>query len=439
MVLLLDTFFYHQIETMKSVLIVGLLLFCALTSADFYGPNSAVVTLTPENFEEKVLKSDEAWIIEFYAPWCGHCKRLTPEWEAAAKALKKSSPGVNLGAVDADKHRELGSKYGVEGFPTLKIFGFDKTKPKEYNAGRQQADIIHAAKHALLNLEASKKAGKDTEVDPPAKERVASGFYEGSDVIELYDDNFEAELKKSNAPWLIEFYAPWCGHCKALTPTWKELATAMGGAVRIAAIDADANGNIARKFGVQGFPTIKFFAPGSETGEEYNGGRSLNDLKTYCEQKAEQYPTGPVVVNQWKDQKDFEDNCLSKLLCVTFLFPHLMDTGVAGRNHYIENAVAVAKKFPGTKVAFGWLQGGDHYEFESQLNVNDNYPTFVAIGAKKKVYSKFQGKFETTPIITAIQKLLGSRPVFSAIQKIPTLESDVALWDGKEYVPPSDE
>ena len=58
-----------------------------------------VVELDPKNFPKEVLKSDSVWIVEFYAPWCGHCQRLVPDYTKAAKALKgvvkvKSSPFV---------------------------------------------------------------------------------------------------------------------------------------------------------------------------------------------------------------------------------------------------------------------------------------------------------------------------------------------------------
>lgn len=56
--------------------------------------------------------------LQFYAPWCGHCKSLQPAWDQAAKALKGI---VNIAAVDADAHRSLGSEYGVQGFPTIKL------------------------------------------------------------------------------------------------------------------------------------------------------------------------------------------------------------------------------------------------------------------------------------------------------------------------------
>lgn len=65
-----------------------LLLLGAAGVQCMYSSNSDVVDLTPNNFDKKVIDSDSIWIVEFYAPWCGHCQSLKPEYEKAATALK---------------------------------------------------------------------------------------------------------------------------------------------------------------------------------------------------------------------------------------------------------------------------------------------------------------------------------------------------------------
>lgn len=61
-----------------------------------YSSSDDVIELTANNFDQKVMKSSELWIVEFYAPWCGHCKNLAPEWKKAATALKVSSLHIGL-------------------------------------------------------------------------------------------------------------------------------------------------------------------------------------------------------------------------------------------------------------------------------------------------------------------------------------------------------
>lgn len=89
----------------KKVLLLLSLVVVFNTCEALYGPNSDVVKLTKDNFLKNVVESDDLWFVEFYAPWCGHCKKLTPEWEKAAKALKGV---VKVGAVDATIEKELG-------------------------------------------------------------------------------------------------------------------------------------------------------------------------------------------------------------------------------------------------------------------------------------------------------------------------------------------
>lgn len=80
-----------------------------------------MVELTDGNFESMVLKSEDLWLVEFYAPWCGHCKNLAPHWRSAATELKGK---VKLGALDATVHTVMASRYGVSHFSLFVISTF---------------------------------------------------------------------------------------------------------------------------------------------------------------------------------------------------------------------------------------------------------------------------------------------------------------------------
>lgn len=124
-----------------SLLVCLLLASSALAAAEWGFPEEDdVIVLKESNFDE-AIKKFEFVLVEFYAPWCGHCKKLTPEYAAAAKILKDASPAVPLAKVDATENSALATKYSVQGYPTLKFF--IKGEPIDFNGGRTQAEIVN--------------------------------------------------------------------------------------------------------------------------------------------------------------------------------------------------------------------------------------------------------------------------------------------------------
>ncbi|KAF2096518.1 PDI precursor protein [Rhizodiscina lignyota] len=118
------------------------LLFGAVASA----LASDVLSLHKDDFDE-FIQENNLVLAEFFAPWCGHCKALAPEYEEAATALKEKN--IALAKVDCTEESELCSNYGVEGYPTLKIFrGPDNITP--YGGPRKaQAIISYMTKQSL--------------------------------------------------------------------------------------------------------------------------------------------------------------------------------------------------------------------------------------------------------------------------------------------------
>eukprot|EP00659_Diplonema_papillatum_P012048 gene12048-18611_t len=107
------------------------------------------------------------------------------------------------------------------------------------------------------------------------------------EAVTLTADNFEEIVFKSGKNAIVKFYAPWCGHCKAMAPAWSDLGTEYAGSnVIIGDVDATIHSELGSKYGVSGYPTLKYFT--QETGTEpqdYNGGRSLDDLDTFVKDK----------------------------------------------------------------------------------------------------------------------------------------------------------
>lgn len=98
-----------------------------------------VVDLTPDNFDT-IVNGAKHVLVEFYAPWCGHCKRMTPEFKKLGEVLESDASlksRVVVGKVNADSHRELGTKFGVQGFPTILYFARGKPVTQE-GAGKYE-------------------------------------------------------------------------------------------------------------------------------------------------------------------------------------------------------------------------------------------------------------------------------------------------------------
>jgi protein disulfide-isomerase A1 len=466
-----------------------------------------VLVLTTQNFEE-ALKQYSAVLVEFYAPWCGHCKALAPEFAKAATQLKEQTSDIKLAKVDATVETKLAEQFKVSGYPTLKFFR--EGTPMDYNGGRTADTIVswinkkmgppattlndeesakrlidskdvvvigfftdlesaeakafttaasttddipfgitsnkelfeshkvignhgivlfkkfdegradfegeytsqsiikfigenqlplvvefsqdtaskifggEVKKHLLLFISKSsadfseKKAvvesvakqfkGKslfifvDSDVednerileffgmkkaDVPAfrmihlgeemikykpdssaiTEDTVKAFVEGvlsgtvkphlmsEDVPADWDSkpvkvlvgkNFHEVALDENKAVFVEFYAPWCGHCKQLAPIWDQLGEAYKDHPEIVIAKMDATANELEDVKVQSFPTIKFFPKGASQVVDYNGERTLEGFKKFLESGGKEVPKVDEASEEVDEEKHVE-------------------------------------------------------------------------------------------------------------------------------------
>jgi len=475
----------------------------ARLSAGAVEEEEGVLVLTKANFDG-VIADNSFVLVEFYAPWCGHCKALAPEYAKAAKALADDGSEVKLGKVDATVESELGETYQVRGYPTLKFF--KNGTPVEYTGGRQSADIVNwlkkktgpaavdlkdkdataafiekeevvvvgffkdqesdAAKeflkvagamddlpfaitsesesfadnkmeadgivlfkkfdegrndfdgemteaeiktfitanrlplvieftqesaqkifggdvknHILLFvkkdgnedvLEGFSKAAADfkgkilfiyldtdnednarimeffglkaeevpavrlitlaedmtkykptsTGIDADTIKSFAQDFLDGKlkphlmseDVPEDWDakpvkvlvgSNFKEVALNQEKAVFVEFYAPWCGHCKQLAPVWDELAAAYEDNDKIVIAKMDSTANEIEEVKVQSFPTLKYFPAGSDKVIDYNGERTLAGFKKFLDSEGKE---GAGVSEEEEEEEDEEED-----------------------------------------------------------------------------------------------------------------------------------
>ena len=434
--------------SIKTILIFLLFSF----SLTFFESNTPVILLDGTNFEKEVVQSKDIWLVLFYAPWCGHCKAFSPEYEKAAKALK----GIfKIGAIDADKERSIGGKYNIQGFPTVKFFGIHKDKPVDYDKARTADAVINfmfekarAIANARLNMKKTDQSSSNTNTNSnqqqhqqKQQQRKAPEAGNEKDVIVLTDDNFDDMIFNDESMWLVAFYAPWCGHCQKLLPEWVSAATQLRGTVKLAKIDATENQKMAQRYQIQGYPTIKIFAPGKgkeKTVEEYQGPRDTSGIVQYALDKLDKFGYVPET-KQLINSEILKEECESRIgICIIAFLPHIADSSAKERNRYLDIINQAKKGNRGKPIYYLWAQGGDHFDFEDKLHLSFGYPAVIAVNYKKKMYSICRSSFSKENLQDFVSNLLNGKEHLSKLPEGIKIKK-VDKWDGNDYVPPKED
>lgn len=249
---------------------LGCLLLVAVRGHD--EEESLAVKYSAESFNLGLATNNH--FVMFYAPWCGHCSRLSPTWEKLAEEFNDGSNSVLaqviIAKVDCTVETALCSEHDVTGYPTLKFFKAGHDEGLKYRGARDY--------DALKSYIVEQVGKAQQEVDELQEEPKAPAPVSG--LVELTEETFDNYVATGNH--FVKFYAPWCGYCKKLAPTWEKLAESLHFTtnVRVSQVDCTEHKEVCQRFEVKGYPSLLWIVDGQKI-EKYSGDRSIEDLKSY--------------------------------------------------------------------------------------------------------------------------------------------------------------
>lgn len=260
-------------------------------------PNSKVHQLTYDNFWSFLDRHPLA-LVEFYAPWCGHCQQLAPNYREAAAILADEdlpTPVVFAKYDDStDYQRQLRAgapdMFDYQAYPSL--FVFRHRKHERYTGGREADDLVFYMSAVAKGL------------DPEEEEKKSKpGFYKKEAdynenvLMELYTENFDdVVVQDKNTVWIIEFYSDHCPICKTLAPQIRDAANrvhaSLAGKVRMGGVNMRVNSDLGEKWGIKSYPWVAAFYGGEKT-EDMRGLSGADSVVRFAEHKNKDHsPSG---------------------------------------------------------------------------------------------------------------------------------------------------
>ncbi|CAD8213563.1 unnamed protein product [Paramecium octaurelia] len=228
--------------------------------------------LTTQNFKEQVSENNRHVFVKFYAPWCGHCQTLAPTFEKLAKELNRD----DIVFAEVDHTENQFDDIPIEGYPTLYLFkqeGDTKTR-KEYEGDRSFQGMKSFLERNLGKIESAEK-----------KKLEFSEIKNEGTVIELTNESFDHVVLNSKQDVLVKFFAPWCGHCKAMAESYKTLAQNLKDNQNVLIAEMDWTNHQTSAVEIKGFPTLIFFKKGQDKPEQikYQSERTAEALAKFIE------------------------------------------------------------------------------------------------------------------------------------------------------------
>ncbi|KAK7550891.1 thioredoxin-like protein [Phyllosticta citricarpa] len=323
--------------------------------------------LSGGSVDESIAKGN--WLVEFFSPYCHHCKALAPTWQTLYEFYYTSDPlpgtqskegdslntftryyDFHFAKVDCVAFSDACADKDIHSFPTIILFkdgkevkrhvGADKLKyfsnwiedaletirpgsrPKE---GLKLPEV--GAKAVDSNAKPEKPEAKDK--DPAAGAAAASKHNEMATKaaaskpsatatqptathnpigtsIPLTAESFQKLVTTTQDPWFVKFYAPWCHHCQAMAPNWAAMAREMKGKLNVGEVNCDMEKRLCKDARVKGYPTLLYFRGGERV--EYDGLRGVGDLIAYANNAYEVGNGVPdVTAEEFEEMEKTED------------------------------------------------------------------------------------------------------------------------------------
>lgn len=377
-----------------------------------------VIELTASNFDNLVMDSAETFMVKFYAPWCGHCQSAAP---AFSKAAKKLDGVAKLGVVNCDEHSSLAQRFGVQGFPTIKVFkgeGHKTRRPSDYNQARSSKAFVDHVKYIMPSFVARVKPS-------------------GGDAF------FKDEVK---FPHVLLFTDK-----TSTSPLYKGMSARFKGRISFGEVRKSDAAELASKYSVTTYPTLLAFKAGesdAEHGTIFQGGMdptSLNNFfesiaagktpeagnapperdqseKVFSQPKA--YSGGVIVIT---GIKQYEEHCGSRndgRMCGLAFLP-------GGESHSLFSALRpIAEQYQYDNLAFAVvdskLEGGR--SFASLFDISSDIGGFLVMRSKKKKYAVLE--MDEEPSKSAISAFLDK--IVGGDGRFKRLTSELPKWESEK-------
>jgi thioredoxin domain-containing protein 5 len=245
--------------------------------------------LTPDNFKSTIAKG--VWFIEHFSPYCHHCRDFAPTWSKLIEDSKESSdPGIQFAQVNCVVYGDLCEENKITAYPQLNLYRDGEFV--DTFSGTRDYDVLqdYIKKHAEPTLPSASMT-IPVAVEAPTMTKPEEVLHvqtsradvnPSGSVLPLGPSNFQEVIDQG--PAFIKFFAPWCGHCKKLAPTWTQLARHMQHKLNVAEVNCEDYSALCKGQDVTGYPMLVYYANGAKT--EYTGSRKFELLKNFTEKAA---------------------------------------------------------------------------------------------------------------------------------------------------------